>query len=332
MNLDLDHEFIINIKDDSKLSEACELAYCDSVSSGIVVKMDYLKNKGWQTPEICDDNIGKLSRYQEYWLNRYSKAHIIASKDADDVIQVFRVSETLNGILNECRRLQIPLIDEELFTDCVRAITEIHSKWILGFDDNLFHIDIYVIEASGRNDIQFQLLITAELRLYTDFAIELFSCEENNESVTQHIEKKDLLKVNLYDEGKFIGNCSNAAVFIYMNDEIVTPSAPLGSGVYSDLMRDSVITLLRSEGINVIEREISLYECISANKIGGIDEIFVTSIENGVQFVTQWQHDDHLFISKSAFNSGFLRSNIKDILCGKQEDLYRWVIYCNKHH
>lgn len=332
MKLELDHEFIINIENDDKLSKECEQVCTDPVSTGIIVKMDYLKHKGWQTPEICSSNIGKLSQYQEYWLNRYSKAHTVAMKDDEDVIRVFRVAETVNVVLNECRRMQIPLIDEELFIDCIRAITEVHSKWIPVDESKIFHIDMYVIEASGRDDIEFQLIVTSELRSESNFALEMFSSEEESLKFSERSGENNLLKVDLCDKEGFIGNISNASVFIYMNDKVMTPSAPLGSGVYTDLMRESVITLIESEGIDVIEGRINIKECIDANKIGGIDEIFVTSIENGVQFITQWKHEDQLFVSKNASNTGFLRNSINGILSGKQEDWYRWVIYCNKHH
>lgn len=332
MKLELDHEFIINIKDECNLSKECEMILNAPVSTGTVVKMEYLKHKGWQTPEICSENVQKLSPYQEYWLNKYSKAHIIASKDNDGIIQVFRVAETWNEIMNECRRLSIPLIDEDLFTDCVRAMAEIHSKWIPAADDKVFHMDIYIIETYEMNDIQFQFFITSELRLESNFSLEMFSCKESDSLLNKGNGKDNSIQVNLCGDEGFIGNCSDASVFIYMNGKVITPSAPLGSGIYSDLMRDSVITLLESEGIEVIERQITADECISANDIGGIDEIFVAGIENGVQFITRWQHNDHLLVSSSASNSGFLRNNIRNILCGKQEDLYRWVIYCNKHH
>lgn len=332
MKLELDHEFIINIKGDGDLSKEGEMIFNAPVSTGVVVKMEYLKHKGWQTPEICSENIQKLSPYQEYWLNKYSKAHIIASKDSDGIIQVFRVAETWNEIMNECRRLSIPLIDEELFIDCVRAMAEIHSKWIPAAEDKIFHMDIYIIETYEMNDIQFQLLVTSELRSESNFLLEMFSYKGSDVLLNTCADEDNYIRVNLYGDEEFIGNCSDASVFICMNDQVITPSAPLGSGIYSDLMRDSVITLLESEGIEVIERKITVDECISANDIGSIDEIFIAGIKRGVQFITQWKHNDYLFVSNNASNSVFLKNNIKDILCGKQEDRYRWVIYCNKHH
>ncbi|MDE1866825.1 MAG: branched-chain amino acid transaminase [Thaumarchaeota archaeon] len=68
-------------------------------------------------------------------------------------------------------------------------------------------------------------------------------------------------------------------IFTVDKGEIATP--PLNSGILDGITRDSVIKIARSEGINVIEREIGRDELYSA------DEVFMTGTAAEVKSVTE---------------------------------------------
>ncbi|MFZ1075993.1 MAG: branched-chain amino acid transaminase [Nitrosotalea sp.] len=68
-------------------------------------------------------------------------------------------------------------------------------------------------------------------------------------------------------------------IFTVNKGEIATP--PLNAGILDGITRDSVIKIARSEGINIIEREISRDELYTA------DEVFMTGTAAEVKSVTE---------------------------------------------
>jgi branched-chain amino acid aminotransferase len=92
---------------------------------------------------------------------------------------------------------------------------------------------------------------------------------------------------NGYDESMVLnpsrmlleGHTSN--VFLFKKDSILTPS--LASGCVKGVLRKNVIDLLKSDGLEVEETEVSPFELLRA------DEIWLTNTIRGIRWVGQYR-------------------------------------------
>jgi branched-chain amino acid aminotransferase len=75
-------------------------------------------------------------------------------------------------------------------------------------------------------------------------------------------------------EKKYIEEVGTMNVFFKINGEVLTPS--LEGSILSGITRDSTIELLKSWGVNVSERKISIHEVYEAHANGLLEEAFGT--------------------------------------------------------
>lgn len=107
-------------------------------------------------------------------------------------------------------------------------------------------------------------------------------------------------------------------IFVVKNGEIFTP--PLTSGILEGITRDSVIQLIRSEGITLVERDIDRDDLFSA------DEIFMTGTAAEVKSVTQ---ADDVIIGDGKIGqiTRKLQKSFMDVAMGKDERFIHWLRY-----
>ncbi len=107
-------------------------------------------------------------------------------------------------------------------------------------------------------------------------------------------------------------------IFVVKNGEIFTP--PLTSGILEGITRDSVIQLIRSEGITLVERDIDRDDLFSA------DEIFMTGTAAEVKSVTQ-ADDVIIGDGKVGQITRKLQKSFMDVAMGKDERFIHWLRY-----
>ena len=129
---------------------------------------------------------------------------------------------------------------------------------------------------------------------------------------------------NGYDEAIMLNSSGKVAegsaenIFIIKNGMIKTP--PLDADILNGITRDSVIQLIRSNGIKLIEKNITVNELLKA------DEVFMTGTAAEVKSVTK--------IDKTSIGSGklgiitkTLQKSFMDIVMGKDQRFISWLHY-----
>ena len=129
---------------------------------------------------------------------------------------------------------------------------------------------------------------------------------------------------NGYDEAIMLNSSGKVAegsaenIFIVKNGMIKTP--PLDADILNGITRDSVIQLIRSNGIKLIEKNITVNELLKA------DEVFMTGTAAEVKSVTK--------IDKTSIGSGklgiitkTLQKSFMDIVMGKDQRFISWLRY-----
>lgn len=129
---------------------------------------------------------------------------------------------------------------------------------------------------------------------------------------------------NGYDEaimmnyhGK-IAEGSAENIFVVKNEKILTP--PLSSGCLAGITRDSVIQMIRADGLDVTETDLERDDLYSA------DEIFMTGTAAEVKSVTQVD-DVTIADGKMGKTTKALQKSFMDVAMGRDERFSHWLQY-----
>ena len=129
---------------------------------------------------------------------------------------------------------------------------------------------------------------------------------------------------NGYDEAIMLNYSGKVAegsaenIFIVKNGMIKTP--PLDADILNGITRNSVIQLIRSDGIKLIEKNITVNELLKA------DEVFMTGTAAEVKSVTKI---DRTLIGKGkpGIITKTLQKSFMDIVMGKDQRFVSWLRY-----
>ncbi len=355
MNLNLDHEFLIRLKE--KKSEKPDwVAFQECARTDHMIQMRYETGKGWQTPEICPRKpIGIEPGSEVFWRSRFCTADVIAGCDRDGVIQIFRAGETVQKMQMDCRKKGLPVPEADLLTDGIRALAQVEKDWIPTIEGAFLRIGILTVAeaaevAEAGKTLQpphcSRLILSAEVcpppRKYVrlssgrDLSADGFLSPEGGE---------DICVVLIGADDEILGS-EGANLFFRTGNTVITAPAPLGGSVYSDVMRDTAIRILEESGMTVKEdipkltaenfgRESEDADEIGIKEVGGIDEIFITGLTRGVGSVLEWSHFGKTIWTadgKKDEAAALLRKECSGLLNGSREDRFRWILYANKHH
>ena len=129
---------------------------------------------------------------------------------------------------------------------------------------------------------------------------------------------------NGYDEAIMLNYSGKVAegsaenIFIVKNGMIKTP--PLDADILNGITRDSVIQLIRSDGIKLIEKNITVNELLKA------DEVFMTGTAAEVKSVTKIDRTS-IGKGKPGIITKTLQQSFMDIVMGKDQRFISWLRY-----
>ena len=129
---------------------------------------------------------------------------------------------------------------------------------------------------------------------------------------------------NGYDEAIMLNYSGKVAegsaenIFIVKNGMIKTP--PLDEDILNGITRDSVIQLIRSDGIKLIEKNITVNELLKA------DEVFMTGTAAEVKSVTKIDRTS-IGKGKPGIITKTLQKSFMDIVMGKDQRFVSWLRY-----
>ena len=107
-----------------------------------------------------------------------------------------------------------------------------------------------------------------EAKTSANYAASLYAAEEaKHEGFTQVLWLDGV-------QHKYIEEVGTSNIMLQIRDEVITP--PLGGTILAGVTRDSVLTLLRSWGVRVSERQITIDEVVAAAGDGTLKEVWAT--------------------------------------------------------
>ncbi|MEG2813472.1 MAG: branched-chain amino acid aminotransferase, partial [Oscillospiraceae bacterium] len=127
-------------------------------------------------------------------------------------------------------------------------------------------------------------------------------------------------------ERKYIEEVGAMNVFFVIGDEIVTPE--LQGSILPGITRKSSIELLKSWGLNVVERRLSIKEVSDAAKDGSLKEMFGTGTAAVISPVGELKYKDEI-ITINNNQIGEISQRLYDamtgIQIGKVQDKFGWI-------
>lgn len=279
-----------------------------------------------------------------------------AYRGVDGNIRLFRPDENFKRLNVSNERLSIPKIDEDFALECLKKLVEIEKDWIPHTKDTSLYIRPFIIStqahlgvspsthymfiiilspsgpyyAEGLNPVKIYVENkyvravnggTGTAKTAGNYASSLNSQVEAHESGYSQVLWLDGV------ERKWIEEVGAMNIFFVLGDEVVTPM--LNGSILSGITRKSSIELMRSWGLKVSERKISIDEVIESYNKGELKEVFGTGTAAVISPVGLLKYKDTvLTINNNEIGeiSQRLYDEMTGFQWGKLEDKFGWTV------
>ncbi|MCG6187671.1 branched-chain amino acid aminotransferase [Maribellus maritimus] len=266
-------------------------------------EMDYSKN-GWENPQIKPYD--KICIEPSTMVFHYGQSVFEGLKayfSDNDEILLFRPEKNIKRLNKSSERLCIPALDEKFALKAIVELVKANKDWIPKETGSSLYIRpfIFAMDASvgvrSAERYKFMIIASPVGAYYPEGfnPVKIFVEQKYVRAVRGGIgeaktagnyaasikaqteaKKKGCAQVLWLDgvEQKYIEEVGTMNVFFKINDEILTPE--LNGSILDGITRDSIIQLLRKNGLKVTEKRISIDEIFKALLNGQLEEVFGT--------------------------------------------------------
>ncbi|HSS65649.1 MAG TPA: branched-chain amino acid aminotransferase [Gammaproteobacteria bacterium] len=270
--------------------------FCDHMFSMV------FEDGRWQRPEILP--FGPLPLHPSALSLHYGQAVFEGLKafcGGDGVVRVFRPDMNAKRLLESCRRLCIPPIESAAFHAAIEHLIRLDHAWIPRVRGQSLYIRPIVFGTESHLEVRpartFRFVVmTAPVRKYFQDdvkAIELKAEEKYTRAAPGgmgYAKTAGNYAASLYPgelgrsegyaqvlwldgaEHRYVEEVGAMNIFFKFRDTVVTPE--LHGTILPGVTRDSVITLLKDQGMPVEERLVDIDEVIDGMRSGALEEIF----------------------------------------------------------
>ncbi len=319
--------------------------------------MEYSEEKGWHDGQIMP--YGPISLDPSSMVFHYGQEMfegLKAYRTQDDRVLLFRPNMNAKRTNNTNQRLCIPIIDETLFVDAIKAVIEVDKDWIPRKEGTSLYIRPFIISTeptlgvSPSKTYKFIIILspvgpyysgglaptsiyveekyvrsviggTGEAKCGGNYAAGLKAQKEAREKGYDQILWLDGV------ERKYVEEIGVSNAFFVIDNEIVTP--PLLGTILPGITRDSVIQILKNKGYVVSERRISIDEIYENAKSGRLREMFASGTASVISPVGKLCYNGEIATINNN-EIGEISQMLYDYLCaiqtGKEKDPFDWVV------
>lgn len=319
--------------------------------------MNYDEGQGWHDPRIVP--YGPIELEPAAMCLHYGQSvfeGMKAYRTADNRILLFRPDKNMARLNVSNERLCIPQIDEEFGKYAIEKLVSVDKDWIPTADGTSLYIRPFIFGVDphvGVHPARHLLFIVIcspvgayypeglnPVKIYVEKnyvrAVKGgmgFTKTAGNYAASlkaqDEAEKQQYTQVLWLDgvERKYIEEVGTMNVFFKIDDEIVTPA--LQGSILSGITRMSCIEILKSWGLKVSERRISIDELAQAAKEGRLKEAFGSGTAAVISPIGQLKWgDDVMEINNGKIGevSQRLYDTLTGIQWGKLKDTMGWTV------
>mgnify|MGYP000038261920 CR=1 FL=1 len=276
-----------------------------------------------------------------------------ATKDADGTPLLFRPEQNARRLNKSAARMAMPELPEDLFMQALNQLIALDHEWIPNVPDSSLYIRPYMfandpfIGVKPSTNYRF-IMFTAPVGAYYSGAVKLLASEKyiraaiggtgaakaggnyaatllpQLEAQKQGFDQLMWLDAN---EFKYIQECGTMNLFFIVDGKVLTPSLK-NDTILHGITRDSFVQLLRSYGLEVEERRISIDEIVDASKAGKIEDCFGAGTAAVVAPVASFNYRDtnyELPALETRKHSIRLKEDLTNLRKGTLEDKFGWM-------
>jgi len=319
--------------------------------------MDYTEGRGWHDPRIVP--YGPLVLDPATMVLHYGQAifeGLKAYKTADNKVLLFRPYNNMERANISNERLCIPSIDVDFAVYAIKELIKVDRDWIPEAEGTSLYIRPFIISTDAYLGVrcsqtyQFIVILSPVGAYYPEGINPVKIYVESNyvraakggigfaktpgnyaASLKAQVEAKEkgYTQVLWLDgvEKKYVEEVGTMNVFFKINGEVITPA--LEGSILAGVTRDSALELLKSWGIPVVERKISIQEIYNAHADGLLEEAFGTGTAAVISPIGQLNWDNKVItINNGEIGdiSARIYNTITGIQYGKLEDAFNWTV------
>lgn len=275
-----------------------------------------------------------------------------ASKNMDGQPMFFRPEMHAKRLNESARRMCMPDLPEELFLEALHALVALDQGWIPPQEGSALYVRPFMFATDEfigvRPSSTYRFIIfTGPVGPYYSRPVRLIAEQTyvravaggTGEAKTSGNYAASLLPAKVaqekgYDqvmwmdsrEFKYVQEVGTMNIFFVINGKVITPATD--GAILKGITRDSVITVLREKGYEVIEKPVHIDEVIAAHDRGELEEIFGTGTAAVVSHVAELAYGDRV-ITLPAIEDRKVAPMIKDLIdgmrSGRVADTHGWV-------
>lgn len=323
--------------------------------------MDYTSGQGWHDPRIVPYaplNLEPSAMCLHYGQSVFEGMK--AYRTDDDRILLFRPEKNMARLNVSNERLCIPEIDEAFAVEAIKKLVSVDKDWVPSAPGTSLYIRPFIIGIDPvvgvhpAHHLQFIVICSPvgayypeglnPVKIYVEDKYVRavkggmgFAKTAGNYAASlkaqDEAEKQKYTQVLWLDgkERKYIEEVGTMNVFFQIDDEIITPA--LQGSILSGITRMSAIELLKSWGLNVTERAISIQEVADASKEGRLKEAFGTGTAAVISPIGHLKWGDTV-MEIGGGKIGALSQRLYDAMTGiqwgKLEDTFGWTVDVEK--
>lgn len=320
--------------------------------------MDYNTEKGWHGARIIPfQNLSLSPASMVFHYAQEMFEGLKAYKTEKGEIQLFRPQKNIERMNSTCRRLCIPELDESDALDAITAIVQTDKDWVPDDFGTSLYIRPFIIATDAflgvhaSHTYMFIIILSPVGSYYPEGInpVKIFIEHEYVRAVrggTGFAKSGGNYAASLIGqikaaqlgysqalwldgvERKYIDEVGAMNVFFVIGGKVITPALTEGN-ILPGVTRASCIDIVKSWGIEVEERKLSVDELIQANKDGTLTEAFGTGTAAVISPIGELNDDGNIMILNDG-KIGPISQKLYDILTGIQwgkiEDTHGWIV------
>lgn len=275
-----------------------------------------------------------------------------ASKNTEGQAMFFRPEMHAKRLNNSAARMCMPDLPEELFLEALHALVGLDQGWIPPQEGSALYIRPFMFATDEfigvRPSSTYRFIIfTGPVGPYYSRPVSLIAEQKyvravpggTGEAKTSGNYAAALLPAKIaqekgYDqvmwmdgrEFKYVQEVGTMNIFFVINGKVVTPVTD--GAILEGITRDSVITLLKEKGFEVIEKPVHIDEVLAAYDRGELEEIFGTGTAAVVSHVAKLAYGDRVIELPPVEErkvSPMIKGLIDGMRSGRVADTHGWV-------
>jgi branched-chain amino acid aminotransferase len=266
---------------------------------------------------------------------------------------IFRPYDNLRRFNISAERMEMPAITEDIFIEGMRQLIAVDKDWIPARDEFSLYIRPFMFATDAALGVKasetykFMILLSPTGPYYANpmkiYVEEKYTraapggvgFAKNAGNYGGSLKAAADARAQGYDqvlwtdafEHKWLQEVGTMNVFFVFGQTAVTPTLDEGC-ILEGVTRDSVIQVLREQGLNVEERKINIDEVVEGHRSGQLTEIFGTGTAATISPIKELRYKDYtMHFDVSGYKTApSVKKTLTEIREGRRPDEHNWLV------